>query len=93
MKKAKFLLLTLLALLGYSGAWAETVSPYTVDFNTAITTSNHDFKVASNWKHIVHRYNDGYSDYFMSYSYKESDGIDNSGALYAGEQWPNYYLC
>jgi hypothetical protein len=59
---------------------------YVCDFNKTITTSNHDFKVASNWKHIVHRYNDGYSDYYMSYSYGAATGIDGSGALYAGEQ-------
>ena len=59
---------------------------YTVDFNTAITTSSHDFKVASNWKHIVHRYNDGYFDYWMSYSYGATTGVNGSGALYAGEQ-------
>ena len=59
---------------------------YTVDFNKAIATGNHDFKVASNWKHIVHRYNDGYSDYWMSYSYGSNTGIDETGALYAGQQ-------
>ena len=59
---------------------------YTADFNTAITTSSHDFKVASNWKHIVHRYNDGYFDYWMSYSYGATTGVNGSGALYAGEQ-------
>lgn len=59
---------------------------YTVDFNTAIATSNHDFRVASNWKHIVHKFNDGYSDYYMSYSYGAETGVDGSGALYAGQQ-------
>ena len=48
---------------------AETKSPYTVDFGTAITTSNHSFKVASNWGHIVGSYKDSYGDeYFMNYS-------------------------
>lgn len=60
---------------------------YVVNFNTAITTSNHDFKVASNWKHIVHRYTDSYGyDFWMSYTYGAETGIDNSGALYAGQQ-------
>ena len=75
-------------------AFAGTVqkvqkTPYEVDFNTAITTSAHDFKVASNWKHIVHKYNDGYSDYYMSYTYSNSTGvtgIEGDGALYAGQQ-------
>lgn len=65
---------------------AETKSPYTVDFETAINTSNHSFKVASNWKHIVDSYNDGYSDYYMNYSYKSSGGADGSGCLYAPKQ-------
>ena len=59
---------------------------YTVDFNKAIATGNHDFRVASNWKHIVHRFNDGYFDYWMSYSYGNDTGIDGTGALYAGQQ-------
>ncbi len=59
---------------------------YTVDFNKAIATGNHDFRVASNWKHIVHRFNDGYFDYWMSYSYGSNTGIDGTGALYAGQQ-------
>ena len=62
------------------------VTNYAVDFNTSITTSAHDFKVASNWRHIVHRYNDGYSDYYMSYSYGAETGIEGSGALYVGQQ-------
>ncbi len=65
---------------------AETVAPYPVDFNTPINTNDHDFRVASNWGHIVHKYSDGYSDYWMSYSYKATDGVDGTGALYAGEQ-------
>lgn len=56
---------------------------YTVDFNTAITTSDHAFQVASNWRHIV----DTYEDYFSgntnypSYSYSETAGVNGSGAL------------
>jgi hypothetical protein len=86
---------TLLALItGWGGsAWAATVNNYTVDFNTAITTSNHDFAVARKWKHIVGTGNyDGYGPYYMSYSYNTSDGRDNSGSLlayrqYAGDNW------
>ncbi|MBR5688407.1 MAG: carboxypeptidase regulatory-like domain-containing protein [Prevotella sp.] len=80
MKKAKFLLLTLLALLGYSGAWAE----YTVDFNSTISTSSSDFKVASNWKHIVDV--DTYYDNNMSYQYKEDQGMEGSGTLLCNRQ-------
>ena len=60
--------------------------PYVMDFSKSILTSNHGFRVASNWKHIVDSYNDGYSDYWMSYSYGTETGIAGSAALYAGEQ-------
>lgn len=83
-----------LAALAVLPMQAETKSPYTVDFETAINTSNHSFKVASNWKHIVDSYNDGYNDYYMNYSYKSSGGVDGSGCLYApkqeaGDNWDN----
>lgn len=85
-----------------SGSWdgaavgsGITVSDYTepvaagykVDFNTAITTSNHDFAVASNWGHIVGTNNfDNYGPYYMSYSYSSDGGVDGSGALRVGAQ-------
>ncbi len=88
MKQAKLLLLTLLAVLGYSGARAE----YSVDFNTAISTSNHDFAVAAKWGHIVPNSDyDGYGPYYMSYSYSTSDGVDGTGALSAGRQYAGDY--
>ena len=87
MKQARLILIVLMALAGFSTSWAATVSPYTADFNKQITTSNHDFRVASNWKHIVHRYTDGYGyEYYMSYTYGADTGIDGSGSLYAGQQ-------
>ena len=65
---------------------------YTVDFNTAITTSNHDFAVASNWGHIVGSNNyDNYGPYYMSYSYSTDSGVDGSGALRVGAQ-NGYYM-
>lgn len=88
MKKVKLLFLTLALLLsGSVGVKADEVQGYTWDFDTPITTSAHDFIVAPNWKHIVHKYTDSYAwDFWMSYSYKETDGVDGSGALYAAEQ-------
>ena len=87
MKQARLILIVLMALAGFSTSWAATVSPYTADFNKQITTSNHDFRVASNWKHIVHRYTDEYGyEYYMSYTYGADTGIDGSGSLYAGQQ-------
>ena len=87
MKKVLLPLMTLV-MMGSAAlsSRAETVAPYPVDFNTPINTNDHDFRVASNWGHIVHKYSDGYSDYWMSYSYKATDGVDGTGALYAGEQ-------
>ena len=93
MRKNSYLLLMLLSLLFTNRVWADSVSPYSMDFNTAILTGNHDFAVASNWGHIVGSGNyDGYGPYYMSYSYSETNGVDNSGALqankqYAGDNW------
>lgn len=88
MKKVQFLLLTLaLALLCPGVLKAELRTDYTVDFSSEIKTSAHDFKVASNWKHIVDIYTDDYGyDYWMSYSYKTTGGVDNSACLLANEQ-------
>lgn|GEM_PF-858163 len=59
-----------------------TPVPYIVDFNTAITTSDHAFQVASNWRHIVDTYKDYYGDpSYPSYSYSETAGVDGGGAL------------
>lgn len=58
-------------------------TPYAVDFNTAITTSDHAFQVASNWRHIVGSYEDSWTGNttYPSYSYSETAGVDGSGAL------------
>lgn len=87
MKQVKLLLLALcLTLLSPANMRGAEVQGYQVDFEKEITTSAHDFKVASNWKHIVHKYNDGYSDHYMNYSYKPTDGVNGTGALLASEQ-------
>jgi hypothetical protein len=78
----------LCALLGYTNVLAETVSPYTVDFNTNPGTSSHDFAVASSWGHIVPTGDyDGYGPYYMTYSYSAEEGIDGSGTLNAYKQY------
>ncbi len=84
MKRAKLLLLTLLAVVGWNTAQAETVSPYTVDFNTAISTEG-DFAVAPNWGHVVNSN--------VSYTYVADGGVDGSGALrtYTNQKSKNYY--
>lgn len=60
-----------------------TPSGYSVDFNTSITTSDHAFQVASNWRHIVGSYEDSWTGNtsYPSYSYSETAGVDGSGAL------------
>lgn len=73
---------------------AENVSNYTVDFNTKIDVSDHAFKIAPNWQHVVGKYTDDYGfDYYMAYSYKETGGR-SGGYLYcpkqeAGDNWDN----
>ena len=61
---------------------------YLVDFDTSIATSNPDFKVAKGWGHIVGSGNyDGYGPYYMSYSYKQTDGVGGTGTLLANRQY------
>ena len=92
MGKLKITLFALLALLGFCRAQAETVSPYLTDFNSNPGTGNHDFAVASNWKHIVPVSDyDGYGPYYMSYSYSSTEGIDGSGTLLAYRQYAGDY--
>lgn len=89
MRKLYFSLAFLAAFLFCANrANADIVNNYTVDFNTAISTSSHDFKVGSGWGHIVDRYydEDEYDYVYVSYSYSTSAGRDGSGALKAGSQ-------
>lgn len=55
---------------------------YLIDFNTAFSTSNHDFVVAPMWKHIV----DSYDDNYVSYSYREDEGLNGTGCLLVYDQ-------
>lgn len=83
----KFLMALAMTMTGGLVSQAAAVENYTVDFNSAISTSNHDFRVASNWKHIVDKFEDSYGYvYYMTYTYKSSDGVEGTGALYCGEQ-------
>ena len=81
MKHLNYLLGVALLLLGFSWASAETVTNYTVDFNTTINTSSKDFRVAPGWSHIV-----GYTGYGSLYSYYATSGVDGTGTLYCGSQ-------
>lgn len=93
MKQFNLTLLTLLTALlcGTVSARGETVTDYTVDFNTKIDVSSHNFKVAPQWNHIVGSGNyDGYGPYYMSYTwYDTKDG--KTGVLSIPQQYAGDY--
>ena len=91
MKRLNYLFGLALILLGFGWASAETVTNYTVDFNTRINTSDHAFKVASGWGHIVYseEQEDWYGDIetvYTPYTYYTTSGVDGTGALFCGAQ-------
>ena len=92
MKHINYIFAFLLALFCGTGlARADAFTDYKMDFNTSISTSAHDFKVASGWGHVVDYYQDdddwGYGDtYYVDYTYGSSTGRDGSGALKVGGQ-------
>lgn len=85
-----------LAIVAASTLWAgqaraDIVPNYKMDFDKSISTTAHDFKVGSGWGHIVEKYTVyseyyGSDDYYVSYSYSSSDGINGSGAIKVGSQ-------
>lgn len=87
MKKLRLLCVAMAALLCGSAS-ADVVNDYKVDFNTAISTSAHDFSVAVAWGHVVSSYfdYDEYETYYATYTYQASAGIDGSGALEVAAQ-------
>lgn len=89
MKHVKILLLTFLATL-FSPLVSKAES-YFCNFETKIDTSNPNFKVASNWKHIVQKYDDYGDISYMPYSYYTTAGVGSSGTLYAGRQMTDSY--
>ena len=89
MKHLNKILASVALLLGFGWASADVVENYAVDFNTAINTDAHDFKVDTGWGHSVKPY--GYSSYeYVSYTYTETGGVDGSGALQVGTQVLGY---
>ena len=59
MKHLNYLLSFLMALLWGTGvANADVVQNYTMDFNTSIDVTDHEFKAASGWGHIAESYYD-----------------------------------
>lgn len=73
-------------------ARADIVENYKMDFNKTISTTAHDFKVASGWGHLVDKYtvySDWYgsNDYYVNYEFSSSDGRGGSGTLKVGSQY------
>jgi hypothetical protein len=68
-----------------SSGGGNTEPAYTIDFNTQIATSSHDFAIASNWGHVS-GYDAAY-DSNMSYNWSETAGVDGTGALLAYRQF------
>ncbi len=83
MRKIYFFLMAV-ALMGTSQAKADVFTPYNVDFENTISTSDHDFKVATGWGHIVD-YSSGWSRTYVNYS-QTDDGVDGSKCLNIGSQ-------
>ena len=62
MKKVNFLFSCLLLwMVGMTYAMAKTVTPYKVDFNSPIDTSEPDFAVAPGWDHQAPGVDNGWS--------------------------------
>ncbi|MDE7143150.1 MAG: hypothetical protein K2O33_09740 [Muribaculaceae bacterium] len=87
MKKQRLLLLAFgLAASASISSRAETVAPYALDFDSQIATVSHDFRPASNWKHIVDAFTSWYGTYYVDYTWYQTGGVDDSGFLRAGNQ-------
>jgi hypothetical protein len=86
-KKIRFSLLTLLTML-CNMAFADA---YTVDFNTAIATSSHDFAVASKWKHIVQDNDGSYVGYKWDAAYGTGDPATGGLLVYKQKVGSSYY--
>lgn len=96
MKHLNYLLSFLMALLWGTGvANADVVQNYTMDFNTSIDVTDHEFKAASGWGHIAESYydNEEWETYWVTYTYSTTAGVGGTGALKVGDQtigsWSN----
>lgn len=92
MKKVNFLFSCLLLwMVGMTYAMAKTVTPYKVDFNSPIDTSEPDFAVAPGWDHQAPGIYNGYSQGHPDWTYSETGGNGDteetpSGWLSCGTQ-------
>ena len=85
-------LTALLALLATAtGVRAETVDNYSYDFNTSINTSDHAFRVATGWGHIVDAFTyenpySGTQTKYQSYGYESTGGVTGGWLHVYGEE-------
>lgn len=80
----KFFFFSMMSLLAVAGS---AQGSYKADFNTAIDTSNPEFRVAPGWSHLVST--GSYAQQKVTYTYVADAGIGDSGCLQAGPQ--SYY--
>ena len=86
MRKNYFFAALLMLLFGAGNAMADS---YKVDFETTVDTSDHEFRVASGWSHIVDFFQGPIwiiPDEYVSYSFETNAGVDGSTALKIGSQ-------
>ena len=90
-KKITTFLTALAVWSGFSGARAETVENYSFDFDTPISTSDHSFKVASGWGHLVDAFTyenpySGTQTKYQSYGYESSGGVSGGWLRFYAEE-------
>lgn len=85
MKKYLFFLCSLFLSLTGTTAYADTVSPYSFDFDATLETADHSFAPAG-WGHIVDNLSKYGSTEWVEYKWDATSGIDDSGALKIGTQ-------
>lgn len=84
MRKFRFFIAALACLL--TGlAHADTQTPYSYDFNTAVSTASPDFAPIG-WGHLVSFMNTASGPLYMSYEWNASSGVDGTGCLAIGSQ-------
>lgn len=63
---------------------------YIADFNLGdsfSTTSDHYFSIARDWKHIAEAFDDDGDPRYMTYSYDNNQGVDETGTILAYRQY------
>ena len=86
MKKNYIFAALLMLLCGAGSAWADT---YKVDFETTQDVSDHEFRVATGWSHLMDADINPYFTWltsYVEYSYEAGAGVDGSQALKVGTQ-------